>query len=274
MSAGIDNVGNSPSTRADGVPELIDSTPVRAYQRIAQALTLEIESGFYPVGSRLPSERELSSRFNVSRPTLREALTVLEAQGQIEIRGGSGTTVLKVPGGSADYESAVSELEIIEARLHFAGEAAALAAAHISAVEISTLKNLITQIIDSAFDNERLESASRKFYVVIAHATRNAVIASTIISLWRLRSISAECIPRSSKEQSSQSQQRIKEYRTIVVALENNDVQGSRVAMRAHLSAVMDRMLLTTELEEVRKIKHAAAITRERYSKTRAYQEL
>lgn len=273
MSAGIDNVGNSPSILENGVPDIINSAPVRAYQRIAQALTLEIESGLYPVGSRLPSERELSSRFNISRPTLREALTVLEAQGLVEIRGGSGTTVLNVPERHTNFRTAISELEIIEARLHFAGEAAALAAAHISVGEIATLKNLVFQMTDGAFDNERLENLSCKFYVVIAHATRNPVIASTIISLWRLRSASAECIRPDAKGQSSQNQQHIKEYSAIVVALENSDVPGSRAAMRAHLSAVMDRMLLTAELEEVKKAKHAAALTRERYAKTRAYQE-
>jgi GntR family transcriptional repressor for pyruvate dehydrogenase complex len=263
MSAGIENVGDPASNFESGVP-------IRAYQRIAQALTLEIETGLYSVGSRLPSERELSSKFNISRPTLREALTVLESQGLVEIRGGSGTTVLKIPESFTNCGTAVSELEIIEARLHFAGEAAALAAAHISANEIATLKNLIIQMTDGAFDKERFENVSCKFYIVIAHATRNPVVASTIISLWRLRS--AERILPDGKGQSLQIQQHIKEYLAIVVALENSDVPGSRAAMRAHLSAVMDRMLLTAELEEVEKAKHAAALTRERYAKTRACQ--
>jgi GntR family uxuAB operon transcriptional repressor len=42
------------------------------------------------VGDRLPSERALAERFNVSRTLVREAIIVLEIQGAVEVRGGSG----------------------------------------------------------------------------------------------------------------------------------------------------------------------------------------
>ena len=273
MDTGTNIDKNSPDDARDYLNHTKKNVaPARAYQRIAQALTFEIERGLYSVGSRLPSERELSSRFNVSRPTLREALTVLEAQGLVEIRGGSGTTVLKVPEALRGFESSISEFEIIEARLYFEGEAAALAAVFISADEISTLKNLITQMADGALDKERLDDARRAFHIVIAHATRNRVIASTIVGLWQLRSASAGCILPHSKGQSLQSPQHIVEHRAIVAALENGDVPGSRAAMIAQLSADMDHLLFTTELEAVEKVKHAAALTRERYSKSWLHQ--
>jgi DNA-binding FadR family transcriptional regulator len=65
----------------------------RLYQRVAEQLAEVIASGEYPVGSRLPAERKLAERFNVSRPTVREAIIALELAGCVEVKGGSGVYV-------------------------------------------------------------------------------------------------------------------------------------------------------------------------------------
>jgi DNA-binding FadR family transcriptional regulator len=53
----------------------------RLYRRIADQLRLLIDQGEFPVGSRLPAERELATQLGVSRPTVREALIALEVEG-------------------------------------------------------------------------------------------------------------------------------------------------------------------------------------------------
>jgi DNA-binding FadR family transcriptional regulator len=61
-----------------------DTSPAqqeRLYQDLARRLMDELVSGRYDVGDRLPAERELSAQFNVSRPTVREAVIALEVQG-------------------------------------------------------------------------------------------------------------------------------------------------------------------------------------------------
>lgn len=66
------------------------SSPVPQYRRIAEALTLAIRSGALEVGGRVPSERELSAEFGVSRMTARGALKTLVEQGlvaSVEARG-------------------------------------------------------------------------------------------------------------------------------------------------------------------------------------------
>ena len=62
----------------------------RLYQELARQLTAELVGGTYPVGSRLPAERELAAHYAVSRPTVREAIIALEVQGLVEVRIGSG----------------------------------------------------------------------------------------------------------------------------------------------------------------------------------------
>ena len=60
----------------------------RLYQDVARKLMAELAAGKYAVGSRLPAERELVQQFNVSRPTVREAIITLEVQGLVEVRIG------------------------------------------------------------------------------------------------------------------------------------------------------------------------------------------
>jgi DNA-binding GntR family transcriptional regulator len=63
------------------------------YQRIADELRREIRGGVYTPGERMPAETTLVDRFRVSLPTIRQALTILRAEGLIESRHGIGTFV-------------------------------------------------------------------------------------------------------------------------------------------------------------------------------------
>jgi GntR family transcriptional regulator len=66
------------------------------YQRIADQLRRAIGAGEYQPGERMPAETDLTARFNVSLPTVRQALSVLRAEGLIESRQGRGTFVKEV----------------------------------------------------------------------------------------------------------------------------------------------------------------------------------
>jgi len=63
------------------------------YAVVAQALTEDITSGRYPVGTTLPTEHALCTQFNISRHTTREALRRLQALGLVTRRAGVGTLV-------------------------------------------------------------------------------------------------------------------------------------------------------------------------------------
>ena len=63
------------------------------YQRIAEWLQQKIADGTYGPGDKLPSEQELREQFDVSRQTVRSALAVLEEEGLIYGRQGSGNFV-------------------------------------------------------------------------------------------------------------------------------------------------------------------------------------
>lgn len=66
---------------------------VPAYIRIHDAVKKQIDDGFWEIGQRLPSERDLADDYEVSRMTLRQAITLLVEEGILERRVGSGTYV-------------------------------------------------------------------------------------------------------------------------------------------------------------------------------------
>ena len=70
-----------------------------AYRALADALRLAVADGRIPVGSRLPSERELTAALDVSRTTVTRAYTVLRESGYLTSRRGSGS-VASLPSGS------------------------------------------------------------------------------------------------------------------------------------------------------------------------------
>lgn len=101
---------------------------------------LILRGGLKP-GDRLPSQRELSLQFSVSRPTLREAMTVLETMGLITIRVGSGAYVAS-PEDRAPlwrFSDRCSPRDVYEARYGLESYAAKLAAHAADAAGVSRL---------------------------------------------------------------------------------------------------------------------------------------
>lgn len=91
-----------------GRPEQKRSGPP-LYLQLVQTLRTEIINGVYPVGSRLPTEGELTARFGVSRHTVREALRELRDANLVSSRQGAGTIVLK-PGAPQPYVHEVGSI--------------------------------------------------------------------------------------------------------------------------------------------------------------------
>ena len=93
----------------------------KPYQEIGDDLRAQIAQGRYPVGSRLPPERHIAETYGVSRTIVREALLMLELQGTVDIRQGSGVYVMRIPHENDSEEeqllsSDVGPFEILQAR--------------------------------------------------------------------------------------------------------------------------------------------------------------
>lgn len=104
------------------MPNLRRST-IPLYTQIAASLRHEVETGTWPVGSKLPAINQLADRFGVAAQTMRQAISLLEAEGLVLRRQGFGTIVqnhprdlqwLRLP---TDWEELVGMLDRIDVRV-------------------------------------------------------------------------------------------------------------------------------------------------------------
>lgn len=238
----------------------------RLYQELARKLISALTAGQYEVGDRLPAERELATEYDVSRPTVREAVIALEVQGLVDVRVGSGAYVKRLPGREDIPGFNVTAFELTEARLLFESEAAALAAIQITDEE---LEELAQRVEDIALENQSpggTEEADREFHLAIARATRNTAVFQTIEELWKLRQTSPESALLHAKARFANIKPVVDEHQAILEALRNHDPKAARAAMRTHLSSVLDSLLFATEEKAIDDARKAAAAKRARYT--------
>lgn len=161
--------------KADILFESVEKS--RLSNDIARQIEQAIREGRYLQGDSLPSERELTKVFNVSRPILREALRILEFQGLISIEQGRGSfikdpssDILSVPLRAWITENKDYIEEFYEARLAIEPVCAALAAKRASTKQIQHLWEIIGTEDEKV--GEKLEAAS---YVPLDIDFHNAI---------------------------------------------------------------------------------------------------
>lgn len=239
----------------------------KLYEQVVEVIAKEIQDGVFKAGTKLPPERELADRFQVSRPTVREAMLALELQGIVEARRGSGVFVLQKGAHSPGVQDSldIGPFELTEARALFEGEAAALAAKLITDEELIELSDLLVEMIEENEDEKPHETADKKFHMVIAKATRNAAIAQVIENLWDIRYQSRLCRHMLEKARDKGLKPQIDEHRKILDALTRREPQLARMAMRDHLGRVIEGLLEATETETLEQVRLEMEKKRHRY---------
>jgi GntR family transcriptional repressor for pyruvate dehydrogenase complex len=159
-------------------------------QKIERNIERAIREKKLPIGSKLPSERELCEMFAVSRTALREALRRLSARGLIQIKKGSGMVVTNI-----DMKDAISSLnlyydlkfdenlisQIIELRLAFEPEIARMAALNRTEEDIKNMEANLLEFAKCNPDNTQLESdIDNRFHLAVARATENPFVIVTM----------------------------------------------------------------------------------------------
>lgn len=79
--------------------KLTGGKKIAQHRKLYELLRRHITEGVYPEGGMLPSENELCALHNVTRPTVRQALSKLENEGYISRHQGKGSIVRAIPHG-------------------------------------------------------------------------------------------------------------------------------------------------------------------------------
>ncbi len=212
----------------------------RAHEHIVEQLQRLILSGKLAPGSRLPSERAMMAEFQVSRPTVREALRVAESMGLISVRPGDpgGPKVLGTPslGIARVFDSLLqsgctSALELLEMRIVLDSSAAALASTQ-PKNRLAGLREVLRQM-QTTTDLHSFAELDTNFHQAIIVASGNRLFHLVFQALKESIHSLIESSLRSSPKQSRA--ETLRHHAEIVEAIQNGDAPRAASAVRAHL---------------------------------------
>lgn len=217
-------------------------------EKVHGELRAAILAGAYPVGTRLPTEAELTARHAVSRTVVREAIAALRSEGLAEPRRGAGVfvTATEPPTGALfhniDYHKLSNVIELLELRASVEIEAAAFAAARRSPAQEEAIYEALDAFETAATEGARTGQADLDFHLAVARATNNPRFEQFLTML------GLDAIPRARLATGTDlpvnpgyAAQLNAEHRRIAEAVSARDPEAARAAMRAHLEGGQGR---------------------------------
>jgi DNA-binding FadR family transcriptional regulator len=223
--------------------------PRNLAQALAEAITTEIQNAVLKPGDKLPSESLIMARHGVSRTVVREAISHLQASKLVQTRHGIGTFVLEPVAGlslGANTVLTIREvLSVLELRISLETEAAWLAASRRTQQQLEELRAaLATMQAHLGERNAESVEADMRFHQLIAQATGNRYFVDI------LRDLGNAIIPRARLDtadlanvEPASSYERVnREHDDIFHAIERQDPEAARAAMRTHLSNSRERL--------------------------------
>ena len=211
----------------------------RSYHRVALDIIQLIEDGEVNVGERLPSERALADRFEISRTSVREAIIALEIRGIVEVRGGSGIYVCGKKPSHFLRDAAPSPFELLGARLVIEPEVAAVSAVRAKDTDLNKISAALRELRQTMHDKHANEAADRRFHVAIAEGTGNSVLVQMVTSVWDKVRGAMWVKLEEHFHTPALRQATMDDHQRIFAALAARNPDDSRAAMRMHIERVM-----------------------------------
>lgn len=221
------------------------------HTRVADVLGADVVSGALPVGSHIPVEAELCSRFGVSRTVVREAVKLLSSKGLLRTSSGIGTwvtppnewnfldpLVFSWVKASRNAEQVIQDLFSFRSAVEPA--AAAEAARTASDEQIAAIKSALDVMCAETTDFDAWVRADVDFHTALYTGSNNAFMSS-LASLFR------EYFEMSFSVSSSNAhyQHCLQEHVDVYAAIARRDPEGARRAVE---------VLLTNAHEDVREV--------------------
>ncbi|TIP10082.1 FadR/GntR family transcriptional regulator [Mesorhizobium sp.] len=224
----------------------------RTADEVVQQIENLILEGVLRTGDRLPGERELARRFEVSRPILRDALKTLEGRGLLTTRPGGGTHVADVIGQL--FTKPVTDLvsmhrkaatDYLEYRREIEAVAAEYAARRATSDDLALLDRIMARMDEAHrtgnFDDEA--EIDVEFHHAICECAHNIILLHTLRSCYRLLSegvfqnrLLVFNVPGAREALLSQ-------HRAIYAAIKAGDPAAARQAAMDHITHVERAMV-------------------------------
>jgi len=214
-------------------------------EHVAHLLLERIIAAKLKSGSSFATEAELLSQFNVSRPTLRESLRILESQGVLNVRPGPGGGII-VGSPSTDLLAHglsvflrmhdVPFITVLKAREVIEPALAYEAAVNGTDEDFAELEASITRMkaLDAPRDQNAFLEENRVFHSVIARASGNKVLEV----FWNTISIVATGEHHGISYSVGNQAHVIKAHQSILDACRKRDGNAASAAMEGHVTGL------------------------------------
>lgn len=241
-------------------------------EKLSHSVVRQIEQlilrGILRPGERLPSERELSDRLGVSRPSLRDAVAELQERGLLVSRAGAGIFVAEVLGSAfsealvqlfATHEEAV--FDYIAFRRDMEGLAADRAARFGSDTDLKVVDTIFRKMEAAHLKRDPSDEAGldAEFHLAIIEASHNVVMLHMMRSMYDLLRQGVFYNRQMMFKNRTTRDTLLDQHRAINDGLQARDAVAARAAVKAHLDYVEKSLA-----EQIRAEKHEA-IARQRF---------
>lgn len=222
----------------------------RIYVEIVDQIKELFATGNLRPGDKLPSERDLAERLQVSRASVREALSALEAMGLLEVRHGEGTFIRETGVDNIIEPLALllmmerdKSRELFEVRKMMEVEAAGLASQRALPEELERVKAILSRMQKDISHGELGEEADLEFHFAIAEMAHNSLLLrlmNTIGDAMRQGLMTARL-----KLYAEADNARIlfEQHWNILEAIEGRNKEKAQEAMLTHLIFVEQNLL-------------------------------
>lgn len=218
--------------------------------QVLEQLNEKIKTKEFPPHQPLPSENELAKMFGVSRAPVREALSVLSAGGVIESRQGGRSYVKELhlvdmmDRIALQYISLEEVIELLELRMIMETEAAALAAKRRDSTDLENIKKALSELEKTVTNPEEVGlQADLDFHQYMIEATKNSFmigVMDNISDLYR-KAVSFSLKQNIGLQRKKESV--YLEHKAIYDAIEHQNEEHARIAMRTHLQNVRKKLM-------------------------------
>lgn len=223
---------------------------------LVETLQSRIKDGTYATGMRMPTEADIMAEHGVSRTVVREAISRLQQAKLVVTQHGIGSFVSQsLPEEQGfridpiDVETVVDIVNVLELRVSLETESAGLAATRRNLRQLTEMQAAIEEFADCAAKGADTIEADFRFHLAIAEATQNPHffdlmrhLGTTLIPRARVNS------PQLAKEEKSSYLDRVnREHKLIFEAIERQDSDSARAAMRVHLTNSRERLRRVAE---------------------------
>ncbi len=226
--------------------------PKKLSEEIVDQIRELIVSGSLGPGEKIPSERELATLLGVSRPSVREAIMVLEALGYLESRQGGGTFVRSLADAAlADPLTSMVEsrdpralLALTEIRIGLEAWSAYLAAKRATVDDIARLRKLYAVMEKQAVDGGWDPEVDIQFHLTITAATHNTLQVHILDTVQNLYKTTIMVALGEFYRKEGYIELLLEFHREILEAIEARDAERARQGMLRHLTFVEEQLEL------------------------------